>query len=141
LLSSYNLYSIVHFPIRIQNNSISAIDNIFIDLYIAGNYTTGPLVNELSEHEVRIIYINNINLQTQKNCFQNTMNEFMIKLSHGTVFLLISMLVQYCNSILNTHLRIFCTGFPKKKVKAETKNNPWMTRGVTISCRHKKELY
>jgi len=31
LLLSYNLYSTVNFPTRIHNNSVSAIDNIFID--------------------------------------------------------------------------------------------------------------
>jgi hypothetical protein len=78
----------VHFPTRIQNNSISAIDNIFIDLCRAGNYTIGPLVNGPSDHDAQIVYINDINLEPQNNYFQsvrkfnkNTMNEFMIKLS------------------------------------------------------------
>jgi hypothetical protein len=31
--------------------------------------------------------------------------------------------------------------FPKKQVKAKTKSNPWMTRGIKISCQHKRELY
>ena len=31
MLSSYNLFSIVNFPARIQNNHISSIDNIFLN--------------------------------------------------------------------------------------------------------------
>jgi exonuclease III len=39
LLSSFNLFSIVDFPTRIQITSSSAIENIFIDRYRHGNYT------------------------------------------------------------------------------------------------------
>jgi hypothetical protein len=113
----------VHFPTRIQNNSISAIDNIFIDLCRAGNYTIGPLVNGLPDHDAQIIYINNINLETQNNCFQsirkfnkNTMNEFMIKLSYETwdnIFVDKDVDTIF-NSFLNTYLRIFYSSFSKK---------------------------
>jgi hypothetical protein len=65
LLSSFNLTSTVHFPTKIQNNSISEIDNIFIDLNRIGNYTISPLVNGLSDYDGQMIYIiNNINLET-----------------------------------------------------------------------------
>jgi len=38
LLITYNLTSTVNFPTRIQNNSATAIDNIFIDTSKMGNY-------------------------------------------------------------------------------------------------------
>jgi exonuclease III len=38
LLISYNLFSTVNFPTRIQNNSCSAIDNIFIDYSRLGTF-------------------------------------------------------------------------------------------------------
>jgi hypothetical protein len=120
----------VHFPIRIQNNSISAIDNIFIDLCRAGNYTIGPLVNGQSDHDADHIYINNINLETQNNCFQcirkfnkNTMNEFMIKLSYETwdnIFVDKDVHTIF-NSFLNTYLRIFYSSIPKKKLRLKPK--------------------
>jgi len=43
-LLSYSLYSTVNFPTRIHNNSITAIDNIFIDKVKYENYSIHPLV-------------------------------------------------------------------------------------------------
>jgi hypothetical protein len=63
LLSSYNLSSTVNFPTRVQSNSGSAIDNIFIHNSKIGDYTVGPFINGLSDHEAQLIEINNIDLQ------------------------------------------------------------------------------
>jgi hypothetical protein len=60
LLFSFNLYSTVNFPTKIYNNSITAIDNIFIDKVKYENYSIHPLVNGLSDHDTQIITINNI---------------------------------------------------------------------------------
>jgi len=49
MLISYNLYSTVNFPTRIYNNSIMAIDNIFIDKVKYENYSIHPLVNGFSD--------------------------------------------------------------------------------------------
>jgi hypothetical protein len=47
------------------------------------------------------------------------------------------------NSFLNTYLRIFHSSFPVKKKKccSKLKTNNWITPGIRISCRHKRELY
>ncbi|GFG36914.1 hypothetical protein Cfor_12463 [Coptotermes formosanus] len=150
LLSSYNLSCTVHCPTGVQNNLISTIDNIFIDLNEAGNCTVGPRVNGLCDHDGQIIYINNLNLQTQNSCTQSirkfsktSMNEFMIQLSYETwdnIFIDQDVDTIF-NSFLNTYLRIFYSNFPKKQVKAKTKSNTWMTDGIKISCQHKRELY
>jgi len=60
LLLSCNLYSTANFPTRMHNNSITAIDNIFIDKVKHENYSIHPLVNRLSNHDAYIITINNI---------------------------------------------------------------------------------
>jgi hypothetical protein len=73
-LSSFDLFNTAHFPIRIQNNSVSAID-IFIDINRSGNYTGSPLVSGLSDHDGQIMYINNINLQTRNSCTQSVLYE------------------------------------------------------------------
>jgi hypothetical protein len=52
LLNSYNLFSIIDFPTRIQNSSKSAIDNIFIDYWRLGPY---PLLNSISDHDAQLI--------------------------------------------------------------------------------------
>jgi hypothetical protein len=51
LLMSYNLVSTVTFPTRTQNNSSSAIDNIFIDSSRFEKYTILPLINGLPDHD------------------------------------------------------------------------------------------
>jgi exonuclease III len=45
LLASYNLFSTVYFPTRLQNNSATAIDNIFVDTSKFANYVILPLFN------------------------------------------------------------------------------------------------
>jgi hypothetical protein len=44
LLKTYNLTSVVNFPTRIQKNSTTAIDNIFIDTSKTGNYSVSPIL-------------------------------------------------------------------------------------------------
>lgn len=152
LLSSFNLTSTLHFPTRIQNNSISAIDIIFIDLNKSRNYIISPLINGMSDHDGQIIHINNSNIQIHNSYTQSvrkfsksSMNKFLTQLSYeswdsiftdhdvDTIF----------NAFHNTYLRIFYSKSPKKKkqVEANTKSNPWMTRGIKISCCNKRELY
>jgi hypothetical protein len=42
-LATYILFSITDFPTRINNISMTAIDNFFIDKYKTKNLTTNPL--------------------------------------------------------------------------------------------------
>jgi hypothetical protein len=70
LSSSYNLSSTVNFPTRVQNNSKSAIDNILIDNSKIGDYTVGPFINGLSNHEAQLIEINITELQPSNQQYQ-----------------------------------------------------------------------
>jgi endonuclease/exonuclease/phosphatase family metal-dependent hydrolase len=63
MLQTYNLSSIVHFPTRIQNQSKTLIDNIFIDTHKITNYTVGPLYNGLSDHDAQLLKVMNVNPQ------------------------------------------------------------------------------
>jgi hypothetical protein len=60
LLSSYNLSSTVNFPTRVQNGSVTAIDNIFIDISIHDSYSIFPLCNGLSDHEAQLIVLGDV---------------------------------------------------------------------------------
>jgi hypothetical protein len=60
LLTSYGLCSMVQFPTRIQNNSHSAIDNIFIDTFKFSIFSVYPIINGLSDHIAQCIVICNI---------------------------------------------------------------------------------
>ena len=66
----YNLTSAVDFHTRIQNNSSTASDNIFIDTL---HFST-PMVNGLSDHEAQLLTINEINLAKQ-TCHTKTIQD------------------------------------------------------------------
>ena len=124
LLLSFNLFSIIDFPTRSQKNSISLIDNIFIDNSHSGKYWVYPIINALSDHDAQILIIKTNGLQIRNNRIttrrifsdQNVIN-FKMQLSFETwddVF--------NCNDVntifncfLNTYLRIFNSNFPQKK--------------------------
>ena len=89
LLATYNLISTVRFPSRSLNGSISATDNIFIDISHCGKYTLGPSINGLSDHDGQIIKLENINMQKQphetsiiRNFNKCSVDDFKIKLSY-----------------------------------------------------------
>ena len=44
------------------------------------------------------------------------------------------------NKFLNTYLRIFYSIFPSNKSFVKDTSKGWLTRGILISCRHKKDL-
>jgi hypothetical protein len=45
------------------------------------------------------------------------------------------------NSFLNNFLRIYYSSFPLTRVKDNMNQNAWITPGIRISCKHKRELY
>jgi hypothetical protein len=60
LLTMYNLSHTVNFATRAQNESSTAIDNIFVDNSRLQSSSTSPLINGLSDHDAQlqlIIYI------------------------------------------------------------------------------------
>ena len=54
LLFSYNLTSIINFPVRVQNTYATAINNIFIDISQFESYTVTPILNGLSDHDAQL---------------------------------------------------------------------------------------
>jgi hypothetical protein len=48
------------------------------------------------------------------------------------------------NSFLNSFLRIFHSSFPtiqRVGIKSKVASITWITKGIRISCKHKRELY
>ena len=89
-----------------RNNSIRAIDNIFIDKVKYENYSLLPLVNRLSDHDAQSITINNITVdkcinktQSIRKCNTFTVNVFAINLRYencDNIFI-----KEYVNTIFN----------------------------------------
>jgi hypothetical protein len=122
LLYSYNLFSIVQFPIRSYKNSISDTDNIFIDTTKIDNYEVMPVTNELSDHDAQIIKLytsyNNKSHEYQ-TYFRRNINKYSIAdfqkslcyESWDQVFDSTDV-NEIFNSFLNTYLRIVLCQFP-----------------------------
>jgi len=60
LLETYNLLHTANFATRIQNNSSTAIDNIFVDNSRLNLSSISPKINGLSDHSAQILKIKNI---------------------------------------------------------------------------------
>jgi predicted double-glycine peptidase len=54
----------VHFPTAAQNQSNTAIHNIFIENYKFTKYNASPAYNVLSDHDAQLLTIKDTNLQT-----------------------------------------------------------------------------
>jgi len=74
LLATCGLYSTVQFSTRICNNSISTINNIFINIVKYNNFIVYPFVNGMSDHDAQIIVLHDITLPNNNNYFHFTRN-------------------------------------------------------------------
>jgi hypothetical protein len=60
LLTTCNLTHTVNFATRIQNDSSTAIDNIFVDSIRFSPSSTSPIICGVSDHDAQYLMINNI---------------------------------------------------------------------------------
>jgi hypothetical protein len=149
LLATFNLTGTVTLPTRSQNNSVTAIDNIFIDITKHENYNILPIFNGLSDHDAQLIIINDIKVDIRnvrskqiRKIDYFTLLDFQYKLSFeswDSIFDTVDVNMMF-NSFLSTFLRIFYSSFPLKNLKTKTHNSGWITLGIRISCKHKREL-
>ena len=149
LLNTYNLIGTVSFPTRVTNSSYSAMDNIFVDR--KNNYTIRPHINGLSDHDAQLITLKDL-FQTVdtaqpiiiRNINKSSIAEFLNLLSvelWEDVFSNNDVNVMFKN-FLNMYIRCYNACF----LKIYTTNSKlvcceWLTRGIKISCKWKKELY
>jgi exonuclease III len=148
LLSTYNLSNTVFFPTRIVNNSATLIDNIFIDSN--RSYTIQSCPNGLSDHDGQSL--NLLNLLSPPKIIKpihimkvdnNSIIDFQNQLSYeqwDNVFGK-NNVNEIFNNFLNTHLRCYYSSFNKKTMKYSNDNNHWITTGIRISCKRKRELF
>jgi hypothetical protein len=137
LLQSCNISSVVSCPTRIQNNSISATDNIFIDSTKLEMYIVTPLLSGLSEHKVQLLEILYIDLEVQKQQPQlmrkidnHSMADFIMKLSYetwDTLFSNVDIDTKF-NSFLNYLLKDILLKIFFKKAK----NNTWKASKCSV---------
>jgi hypothetical protein len=150
ILYSSNLCSIVNFPTRIRPPSLSTIDNVFIDNSFLNKYDIAPLINSLSDHDAQLLtiqicqkHINNKHVYYKGDINQSTITKFQLRLSYETwdkIFTKTDVNKIY-NSFLNIFLRHYHSCFPVIKTNRLSYSKPWITTGIQISCKHKRELY
>jgi hypothetical protein len=146
LLATYNLTNIVMFPTRITEETSTAIDNIFLDINEYDTYKIQPFHNGLSDHEARLLTVchtKSYPVIYKQLVNKDTIVNFQVQLSYetwDTVFNGEDINLIF-NSFLNTYLRIFCLCFPLTRKKRIAPKIPWITPGIRISCRHKRDLY
>jgi hypothetical protein len=136
----------VNFPTRQQSGSATAIDNIFIDASLQENYIIYPLINWFSDHDAQLIALSEVkaftkNFNVREKIIRKT--DQATELSFETwdsVFVAKDVKTMY-NSFLNTLLRIFYSSFPLKDLTIKCNNNSWITPGISISCKHERDLY
>jgi hypothetical protein len=151
LLNSYNLFSTVDFPTRIQNKSRSAIDNIFIYYSRLGTFSLAPICNGISDHDAQLILIHDMDLPFLPNCLVNTRKIDKCSLADSNYNLSfeawkgvfdekdINVMFSF---FLNTYLRLFYTSFPKSSKKPRVaKNKEWITPSIKTKCCFKRDLY
>jgi hypothetical protein len=130
LLQSFNLTSIITFPTRVHNKSITIIDNIFIDHSWFEEYSVIPISNGLSDHDTQLLTIrlktccdlgsNSITIRKFRNYY---IPDFINKLSNESWDNVFNNddINEMFNFFLNDYLRIFNSCFPLQTVK--TKNS------------------
>jgi hypothetical protein len=139
VLLSYNLTATVHFPTRVQNQSNTAIDHIFIDITNSRSIMSPLYIKELSHHDSQLLMIKDINLQTVnhhsysiRNINKYSMEEFKIRLSYESWDSMFSNhgnmdVDSLFNIFLNNYLRIAYTSFPLRKIIERSKSRQWIT--------------
>jgi exonuclease III len=149
ILEMYNLHGIVNFPTRITHSSATLIDNIFIDKNL--KYFVHPYINGLSDHDAQLLILPDIIKNTYspgyvlKRCFdEECVINFQRTLSYelwDEIFNEHDVNIMF-NRFLNIYIRCFNHSFPiLKKSNYRVNQNQWITNGIIVSCKKKKELY
>jgi hypothetical protein len=145
----YNLIGTVSFPTTTTNTSATAIDNIFVDK--GRNYTIKPQINGLSDHDAQLLVLNNIvkirnnnKSFSVRNINKKTIAEFQLLLSMELwedVFNVTDVNSMF-NNFLKTYIRCYNTTCEKINISTSNLiNNGWITKGIKVSCKRKKELF
>jgi len=140
LLGTYNLTGTMYFPTRIAKNSITLIDNIFVDNRI--KYTIQPCINGLSEHDSQLLTLSKVSIPNSnikpsyiRYVNRNTIAEFQSQLSweQWDNILGNNDVNNMFNNFLNTYLRCYYSSFQKKVININDIHNQWIMKGINIS--------
>lgn len=151
LMKTFNLVQVVDFPTRVCNNKGTLIDSIFIDNGKFNNISVHPFENGLSDHVAQILILGNIEVPLQKHKstrktrridkdsidnFQSCLREEAWDTVYNS---------DDANRMFNNFhcilLRHFESSFPIQYTTYRNKHNEWITKGIRVSCKRKRNLY
>jgi hypothetical protein len=150
-MNTYNLEQVVDFPTRIFKEKVSQLDNIFLDRTELQCISVYPIQNGLSDHEAQFLILDRIPISSQtalhkhkiRQINDETLANFQALLKKDTGETVYS--ARNVNNMFNkfhcTFLRYYEKSLPLVyRNHTENKNN-WITKGIQISCRNKRDLY
>ena len=126
------------------------IDNIFINTVNQNSFSVYPCINGLLDHDAQIIVLHDIAIMTyEKQLFfcrrfnEAAITDLTIKLSYELWEDVLSYndVNMSFNKFLNIYLTIFYFSFPTKTIYNSSPSKAWLTQGIRISCRNKRQLY
>jgi len=151
LMKTFNLVQVVNFPTRVCNNKGTLIDSIFVDNGKFNNISVHPFENGLSDHVAQILILGNIEVPLQKHKstrktrridkdsidnFQSCLREEAWDTVYNS---------DDANRMFNNFhcilLRHFESSFPIQYTTYRNKHNEWITKGIRVSCKRKRNLH
>jgi hypothetical protein len=149
LFGIFNFSAIITFPTRIEGNTSTLIDNIFMNVMQHEGYLTYVMSNGLSDHEGQFLILKATSSVIKGNYtyYTRTLNkdniyDFQMRLSYeswGSVFNNSDINSSF-NNFLNIFLRYFYSSFPLHQ-RSKQKPKSWITPGIIVSSKRKRELY
>jgi hypothetical protein len=149
LFGTFNFSAIITFPTRIDGNSSTLIDNIFMNVMQHEGYETYSISNGLSDHEGQLLILKLTSSVIKVNCTyyarilnKDSIYDFQTSLSYESwepVFNNNDINSSF-NDFLNIFLRYFYSSFPLQQ-RNKQKPKSWITPGIIVSCKKKRMWY
>lgn len=154
LMKAFNLQSVIKFPTRIQGNSQTLIDNIFIDSSKNIQFSVNPIINGLSDHDAQILSLSagkSVNLTSKPPKVKirlynnNTMENLKIMVGKEfSDFICVSgdINIEY-NNFLNKFLFLFEHNIQTKTISLcnNSRDKGWINDEIITACKEKRILY
>jgi hypothetical protein len=150
VLDTYNLVQIIYFPTRISSTSVLLIDNFFLDRNIYNKLQVYSAINGLSDHDGQILILENLQVMRQSDhvsAFREINEEKITNFQQALqnenweeVYNQENVNRKF-NIFHNTFLLILENSLPLVYKKKKDITNKWITKGIRLSCKHKRTLY
>ena len=153
LMFSLSFYPLIVKPSRITKDSLTLIDNIFINVF-DGKRKSGLLLTDVSDHlpVFTVIEMNNkLNLQTKRqvnNLVRMKSPEAIKALkadlsNHDWQEVFVENTNEAYDAFLDTFLTLYDRHCPLREYRQNTKKREklWLTKGLIKACKKKNRLY